>query len=704
MQLTPDQPSSGLVARLLREGGVLKIALNDRVCEPLAFRSFRPEARNISEFYAAGLRLMNPLHTGMNCTLDVPYSLFGEVWTGPGEYDFAAFDRQMELFVEHAPDAYLNIMLQLDTRDWYLQAHPECSNTYRNLVEMAGHEPWRAETARFLGDMLGYVEGKYGDRVFAYTLLCGSSTEWFTNPLVPDHPEALIRPHPLKEAAFRHWTGDPEAVLPSLEELHHTSRGVFRHPREDAAALRYWHFHHQIIGEAIVYFAGTCQETLQHRKLLGLFYGYLTQLDPMRLLREGHLGYEQVWRCPDLDMLYAPAKYGHPRSFEGASGYLTTVDSVGLSGKLYFQEVDHTTHIAPQTVENGRAIPGSDSKLKDEFQSRMVLRREFALARAKRTALWWFDLFGGYYYTAALAQEVADQVRVQERLRDLPLHSAAQIAVFGDVESMYYVSGASPLAADLLVRAPDELARLGAPYDIYTLSDIDRDGIPWEQYRLVVFLNAFTLPPARREFIRSRLPAAGRSLLWLYAPGYVGEGDCSVEGISAVTGMRVVEHDGADSLVEVPAEGLFAHLRGGLRYAFSREVQPLFQIEADQEQVWGRYVSDGAPALASRQFPTHTAWYSAVGNLPTALWREIARAAGVHIYHEGTDPLYINSRLIGIHMQSGEEVELSLPVASGHLEELFDGGEVAVADGRCRLAAEPGVVRLYLLTDGELRP
>ena len=214
--------SSGLIAKLVRVGGVLKIEIGGKVFEPLAFRSFRPEERNIREFYDAGVRLMSPLHTGLNCTLDVPYSKFGEIWTGPGQYDFAVFDRQMELFLKQAPDAYFNIMLQLDTRDWALKAHPDWSNCYWNLVEMAGHQPWREETARFLQDMLRYIEGKYGDRVFAYSLFCGSSTEWYTNSQGRGRPEAQIREHPIKTVCFRKFTGDSSATMPPLEELHRT--------------------------------------------------------------------------------------------------------------------------------------------------------------------------------------------------------------------------------------------------------------------------------------------------------------------------------------------------------------------------------------------------------------------------------------------------------------------------------------------------
>ena len=641
-----------LHAQLVDQGGVLKIAINGRVFDPLAFRSFRPEPRNIGAFYNAGVRLMSILHTGMNCTLDVPYSKFGEVWTGPRQYDFAAFDRQMELFLEHAPDAYFNIMLQLDTRDWYLRAHPECSNSYWNLVEMAGHEPWREDTATALQDLLRYSEGKYGDRVFAYSLFCGSSTEWYTNSQGRGRPEAAIRYHPIKEACFRRYTGDPQAQLPSSEVLQRTTNGVFRDPQADAEALRYWRFHHGVIGDAIVYFARRTQEVLQHQKLLGLFYGYLTQLNSERLLQEGHLAYERVWSCPDLDMIFAPAKYGQPRSFEGASGYLLTVDSVRLHDKLVFQEIDHTTYVAPTTVENGRAIPGSGSKLKDEFQTRMVLRREFALAKTKRTALWWFDFFGGYYDSEPLMREVANLVTVEHRLRDVPMRSVAEIAVFGDVASMYYVSARSTVADDLLVQPPDELARIGAPYDIYNFSDLDHDHLPLEQYKLCIFLNAFAIPTAQREFIRAQLQRRGRTLLWMYAPNYIQESGFSIDGISEITGIKVVERKAEGSAVLVRPEGVFARIGSVARFEFTpgqnldaerdqtfdmrsealMDTAPLFEVRDDEAQAWGVYESDGATAMAGKIFGDHTSIYSAVGNIPAAVLREVAaRSRSSHL-------------------------------------------------------------------------
>jgi hypothetical protein len=712
-----------LVAKVVPINGVLKLEINGEVFDPLSFRSFRPEVRNITDFHKVGIRLMSVLHTGLDCTLDVPYSPYGESWKGIGKYDFDAIDRQMDLFLSNAPDTYFNIMLQLDTRDWYLKLHPEYSNSYWNLVEMAGVKQWREDTARFLQDMLNYFENKYGDKVYSYSLFCGSSTEWYTNSQGRGRPEAAIREHPVKEASFREFTGNSSAKLIPLEQLHKTSHGVFRHPVNDAEALRYWRFHHQIIGDTIVYFAAKSQEVLHHKKLLGLFYGYLTQLDGKRLLEEGHLGYERVWACTDLDIIYAPAKYGKPRSFEGASGYLLTLDSLALHGKLMWQEIDHTTYVAPQTVENGRRIPGSDSKLNDEFQTRMVLRREFALTRTKRTALWWFDFFGGYYYSEALMNEVANMIKVQERIKDVPMRSVAEIAVFGDVESMYYAQAFSSLATDLLVTPPDALARIGAPYDIFNFCDLDHENLLIDQYKLIIFLNTFLISDEKKEFINKKVKANERTILWLYAPNYIQANGFSSEAIAHITDFGVNETNLENSEVIVKNGGLFAKLPANVKYAFTKvavaagsanstvapksaiPVSPLFEIIDPKAEALGIYTQNSKVAFARKKLKNYTSVYSTVGNLTTDVYREIARAAGVHIYYEGKDPVYINNRLIGIHMQTDTEHIIKLPNnTSCRFEELFDGAEINSSDGKFHILHAMGEMKMYLLVDGDLAP
>ena len=157
------------------------------------------------------------------------------------------------------------------------------------------------------------------------------------------------------------------------------------------------------------------------------------------------------------------------------------------------------------------------------------------MTRAKRTALWWFDFLGGNYASPEMMAMVAELVRAQNRLRDVPMRSVAQIAVFGDVPSMYHIHARSSVADDLLVRPPDELARIGAPYDIYNFSDLDHRDLPWDRYKLCIFLNAFCVPDEKRAFLRSKVQRNGRTLLWVYAPNYIQKDGLSVDAISDIT-------------------------------------------------------------------------------------------------------------------------------------------------------------------------
>jgi hypothetical protein len=59
------------------------------------------------------------------------------------------------------------------------------------------------------------------------------------------------------------------------------------------------------------------------------------------------------------------------------------------------------------------------------------------------------------------------------------------------------------------------------------------------------------------------------------------------------------------------------------------ETMPLFEVRDESAQTCGVYDSDQAPAVAARTFAGYTSVYSAVGNWPAALYRELARSAAI---------------------------------------------------------------------------
>ena len=220
--------------KLTRHLGRLKVDINGKLYEPLSFKSFRPNSNNVSEFYSAGVRLFSVLTTGLTSALGVPYSLFGESWVGEGEYDFSAIDRQMDMFLKNAPDAYFAPMIQIDTRDWYLEEHPDKPNSFTHLSQIAHDEEWRLAAAEYMKAAIRHCEEKYGERIYGYFLLGGTTTEWFSHR----DEEAS---HPIKEAGYRKWTGDDSACLPSLERFNRKGPVFLERDEDDVYRARQFH-------------------------------------------------------------------------------------------------------------------------------------------------------------------------------------------------------------------------------------------------------------------------------------------------------------------------------------------------------------------------------------------------------------------------------------------------------------------------------
>jgi hypothetical protein len=114
----------------------------------------------------------------------------------------------------------------------------------------------------------------------------------------------------------------------------------------------------------------------------------------------------------------------------------------------------------------------------------------------------------------------------------------------------------------------------------------------------------------------------------------------------------------------------------------------------------GRYHS-GKPALGYKQCRDYISFYSATGNIPVGVLREISRISGVHIYYEKCRPVYVNSHLIGIHNTPNGEIVFEVP--SGLIfEELFDGGEYQSSEKGLCLSLQKGESKLFLTTNGTL--
>lgn len=638
-----------------RKNGMLGVEIGGEYFPPLSFKSFRPNPTNISEFYGAGVRLFSVLSSGIICALGVPYSRFGESWIGEGEYDFGAVDRQMDMFIENAPDGYFAPMFQLDTRPWYIEKYG-VPNTFTHLSQTASDEHWRRAAADYLKAVINHCEEKYGDRIYGYFLLGGMTTEWFSRH---DNEE----PHPIKEAGFRKWCGRPEARLPTKERFE-LAGDVFLSPDEaDVCEAR--RFHSELISDTILYFAKEAQSVIKHKKLLGLYYGYLLELE-RGLLNQGVADYERVFLSPDIDMISSPSSY-HYRKIDDPSAFMVTQRTLDKYGKLYFLEFDHITHVAPTMVHepcedksgNGHMIqiPGANSKCKSSIESLNLMWRDFVLCFGKGTAMWWFDMFDGWFRSTEMMSAIRKMINIHKELSCLDKTSIAKIAVFAEGDSLYRVRKSSTVQKICLAGFNRSLAEIGAPYDVYSICDID--DLPTDQYRFIIIENSYDIPEGRLKKIEE-FRKAGVKVLFLYAPNYANNGNNSVKTVSEAVGMNVTEsHQSHGNLIykgePLPEEKLM-------------QEAPYFNID-DKHATPLAYYEDGSCGAAKRE----NSYYAAVPYVHSSMLRDIAKEAGIFLYSETAKVYtYVNKNAIGIYNATNDDAVINVPEDGKYKDKISD--------------------------------
>jgi hypothetical protein len=94
-----------------------------------------------------------------------------------------------------------------------------------------------------------------------------------------------------------------------------------------------------------------------------------------------------------------------------------------------------------------------------------------------------------------------------------------------------------------------------------------------------------------------------------------------------------------------------------------------------------------------RKEPDWTAFWSVTADLPAAGYRELARAAGVHIFNDQDDVLYANASLICLHARNEGRRVLRLPVKV-RVRDVLSGAPMAAGVETWEMHLKQGETRL----------
>jgi hypothetical protein len=478
------------------------------------------------------------------------------------------------------------------------------------------------------------------------------------------------------------------AQVPSEEIRRHPTHGIFFDPGISRQVPDYFDFFNNLIARVLLEQCRWTKELTHRRKIVGVFYGYLWCNYPhLSLNHSGHLGFDRVLHSPDIDFIASPYTYDN-RMVGGADTSQTLPTTIGQHGKLYFNEVDTETHLHQRQWRWGNSL-----RLPSNFeQTRGLLLRDFGYAFNGAFGMWYMDLLGGMFHDPEIIKLFSALRGIDQRYLEAAKLSTAEVAVVVDEDSFkYFADGEILFTALLSVQKQWGLVFLGAPFDTIRLRDFKEKNL--RDYKCYIMLNTFCVTLEERAAVQARFKRNHATAVWVYAPGYIGS-NLSVENIRALTGIRLAESDSAGDLrVKITSQDhpYTQSLPAGLAYGTDVNLEsikpwfdhrlylkdpfdstlrrdlpgfsicPRFWGNDPEAKVLGQLAGLDRPGLLVKEQDAWTSVYSSAPILPAALLRNIARAAGCHIYSDADDVVYANRNFLTIYSPSGGARTLRLP-------------------------------------------
>lgn len=655
-----------MYAKRVIQDGFVKIEVDGEIIEPVAFMTYRPDARIFSAFRQAGVRFASfgayaPDH-GINHLAGL-FPMTEHFWVGEDQYDFSRVDKDLEKICPNGNEMYVFPRVYLDTPSWWNEKYPDelCRDDMgEGLYESFASEKWREDASRALCALMDHINAsRWRDCVVGYHIAAGSTEEWTyhgyeNREFRADYSEVnrrrfcawLEKKYASAEAFNRAWGSAyaeiGEAQLPNVLQRCYSSKGALRDVSRERRTIDFYSYMNEMFAECIVHFCRTVKEHSGGSRLAGAFYGYnIFLIHPDK----GHFALSKVLESPDVDFVAATGTHPEPG---GAWSSNATLNSAARYGKLFFCEGDIRTSLTRPLGEMLPHVVSRNSYYKTPVWAPLAsmeltvsaVKKAIARVLTEGVSVWWFDMFGGAFDDERVMRLFEDFcVRMRERTAE-PLRR--DVAFIVDETGVFYMRRNDSPAAQINREQVDELSRMGAPADMLEAKDLLRDDFDASRYRLII-LSGFLSPTEEiRRAIDEKLRGGGRTLLW-----------CQFSA-DAITGVKT-EYDPCSSLARAEFNATCFPQKAVSCPRFAREAiedgYPLAFFEGTQE-----------PAVLA--FPTADGGneiVSVVPSLPSALLREIASVTGVHVYTQKGDVIYAGGNYVAIHAVSAGEKRIHLP-------------------------------------------
>lgn len=655
-------------------------------------------------------------------------------------------------WLEENPDE----LLRLESGELYRTDYHSCFYRWEGMpIYSLVSSVWRADAGAQLRELLDRIDAlPEGDAVVGHFLAAGGTSEWIQRKSggIGDYGGAFRR-------HFAEWLrrkyGDVESLraawgrpgidfecvpLPAASRLGVVggmdvqaiaegggapgdggTLGLFANPAVNRDVLDLYEATRNGVVESIECFARVVKDHSGGRLLTGAFHGHLLQAGLRRVLLESK----------HIDFLANPGIYVNRRPGEITDIHCMS-DSFLLHDKIYMVEDDVRTHRSPPVVREHYFIRSAADALTQ-------MKRDFGRDLCRNLYGWWLDMYdpdalskvatvdaartipsppderGSWWYDAPELLALIRQIQAIARdSLDADCRRCSEIAVIMDEAS---AGLSTTVHSRMLDWRMSTLSRLGAPLDFFYTEDLAHPRMP--DYKFYIFPNACSMDHAQRRAAMAKVRRHGAVVLWIYAAGAHNPDDDTFSAANATDltgfGLRYVP-EVIETAFRLTAAGHPAlagcspdRIHGRLNYGIYRNTArravpagrpnhqaPNLYVSDPAAEILGRFVADGAPALALRDFGAWRSVHCATQFMDADLLRALARYAGCSIVCDTDDFVFMNTSYLSVHAATGGPKRFALPRACSPVE-LYSGGRVGDGVREIVTTMEPGQTLTFRL-------
>lgn len=599
------------------------------------------------------------------------------VWTKPNEEpNFSYIDSAFGVFLEANPKAKLIPRVRLDPQinKWWRDSHPDdmmknSDGTINETYISVSSPTYRKEAAESLRKFIEYCEKHYPDNMAGYHPAGGNSREWFYGGTWHSTFSGydintlkawrvwLKNKYGSVENLAKAWNcAAPESFekigLPTQEERETPAFVIDPKTQWKIADLNL--FLQDEMADTVLGLAKVIRQAAPN-KLSIFFFGYGFEFSGVRNSPafSGHYALSKIIKSPDIDAISGPISY-FDRNFGDAKTTMGATESITDAGKLWIDEDDTSTYLAPR---DGRDYPGKYSGLYTLGDSREVLRRNLAQETVRNNGVWWMDLFGqGWFDDKKLWREMKNFAKPERDIIAHPLPYRPQMRLVMDETSMCMIAargGAGITTQKLMALGRVAANRSGVPFGQYLLADVLAKP---DAAKLNAMLSVYALDAKQRVACAALREKSAN--IWAWLPAYIDtdKREFSTSAVEEATGFRVKPVNAKPATIPTE-DGLKIGLKAtsGAEYAM-----PLLSPIPESGDIVLAKFENGLPAIVLRKSGKHPQLFCAVPEIQTELYRHMAGLAGAHVYNKQGAVVYANGAYVSVVAVEDGEYEIDL--------------------------------------------